>query len=84
MTTAAEDKIYKRKIFTSYAVDVACLAVFGVAASVIEFIPPRKIVYDPNDPTISLEQVTSVWVPNWMLPVSVSCFNALFLLLTLF
>jgi hypothetical protein len=70
--TAAEEKIYKKKITASYAVDVVCLIVFGAAASVIEFIPPRQIPYNDSDPSINLSVVPNVWVPNYILPVGFS------------
>ncbi len=67
----AEERIYKKKVIASYTVDIICLIVFGAAAGVIEFIPPRQIDPSRIDPnSINLPLVPKVWVPNYILPVS--------------
>lgn len=74
MTTATTEKkekrIYVRKIIRSYATDIICLMIFGIAAWAIEFIPPREVSFDTSDRTINLPKVDRTWVPNYILPVS--------------
>ena len=66
-----DERLYRRKVMFSYAVDVACLLIFGGAASLIEFIPPRQIEIPANDPSINLPVAGTIWVPNSILPVNI-------------
>lgn len=65
-----DERLYRRKVMFSYAVDVVCLLIFGGAAALIEFIPPRQIEFSTDDPSINLPVAETIWVPNYILPVT--------------
>lgn len=67
---ANTNRIYWRKIFLSYLIDFAVVAILFIPSVAAPWIHPFQRPFDVNDKTIGHPYGKSDIVPSWLLPVS--------------